>query len=207
MTTEIIRISSQGLGRKEALAVTEKAGLDGGLDRKEILRLRLLAEELVGMLRGIVGDMEADYWLEQNDREFILHLGADINMTREMREQLLAVSTSGENAGAKGFMGKIREMIAAALLPRESRLLLSGLSVGLMSMASSSGPSAQQAVAEAFRWSMKEYKDTVSSELSESEAARAAWDELEKSIVASVADEVIVCVTGSHAEISIFKSF
>ena len=207
MKTEIIRITSQGLGRKEALAATEKAGLDSGLERKEILRLRLLAEELAGMLRGIAGDMEADYWLEQKDREFILRLGADITMTREMREQLLAVSTSGENAGAKGFTGKIREMIAVALLPRESRQLPSGLSLGLMSMASNSSPSAQQAAAEAFRWSMKQYKDTVSSELSESEAARAAWDELEKSIVASVADEVSVCVTGSHAEISIFKSF
>ena len=207
MTTDSIRITSQGLGRKEALAATEKAGLDSGLERKQILRLRLLAEELVGMLRGVAGDMEADYWLEQKDREFILHLGADITMTREMREQLLAVSTSGENANAKGFMGKIREMIAAALLPRESRPLLTGLSLGLMSMASNSSPSAQQAAAEAFRWSMKQYKDTVSSELSESEAAKAAWDELEKSIVASVADEVSVCVTGSHAEISIFKSF
>ena len=207
MAADIIRITSQGQGRKEALAATEKAGLDGGLERKEILRLRLLAEELVGMLRGIAGDVEADFWLERKDREYTLHLGADVTMTREMREQILKVSTSGENAAAVGFMGKIREMIAAALLPRESSSLLSGLSAGLMIMASNSSPSAQRAAVDSFSWSMKQYRDMVSSGMTESETARAAWDELEKSIVASVADEVSVCVTGSHAEISIFKSF
>ena len=91
METEIMRITSQGLGMKEALAATEKAGLDAELERKEILRLRLLAEELFGMLRGIAGDVEADYRLERKDREFILHLASDVTMTKEMREQLLDV--------------------------------------------------------------------------------------------------------------------
>lgn len=129
MKTETIHVTSLGLGMDEALAVTEKTGLASGLEKKQILRLRLLAEELIGMLRGIAGDVEADYWLERNGRAYALHLRSDVTMTREMHEQLIAVSTSGENAAAKGFMGKIREMIAVALLPRESgSSLLSGLS-------------------------------------------------------------------------------
>ena len=46
MKTETIHVTSLGLGMDEALAVTEKTGLASGLEKKQILRLRLLAEEL-----------------------------------------------------------------------------------------------------------------------------------------------------------------
>ena len=200
-------VTSRGEGIREALAATEKLGVDSGLSIKENLRLRLLAEELFGMVRSIVGDLEARYWVEREGKSFAMHLSSEVELTQETRRQLIAVSTQGENAAAKGFMGKLRDMIAAALLPRESRPLLSGLSMGLMSMASSSGPSAQQATANAFRWSMKQYKDTVSTKLSESEEARNAWDELEKSIVASIADDVGVRVVGQTVEVTISKAF
>ena len=35
----------------------------------------------------------------------------------------------------------------------------------------------------------------------------AAWDELEKSVIASVADDVIVGVKGKHADIIVVKKF
>ena len=200
-------VTSRGEGMQEALAATEKLGLDCGLGSKENLRLRLLAEELFGMVRSIVGELEARYWIEHKEKSFNLHLSSEVELTQEMRKALISVSSQGENAAARGFMGKLRDMIAAALLPKESRPLLNGLSLGLMSLASNSSPSAQQAAAEAFRWSMKQYKDTVSTKLSESENARDAWDELEKSIVASIADDVGVRVVGQTVEITISKAF
>ena len=200
MKTEIFTVTSQGQGMNEALAVTERMGMEAGLERKQILRLRLLSEELFGLLRGIAGEVEADYWLERTDRQFALHLKSEVTLTRDMHEQLVAVSTSGENAAAKGFMGKIREMIAVSLLPKDSGTsILSGLSLGLMSMAAPS--------ANTYRWSMKKYKEAVESERKGNMEAEEAWDELERSIVASIADEVSVCVTGSCAEITIFKAF
>ena len=193
-------VTSRGEGIQEALAATEKLGVDSGLSIKENLRLRLLAEELFGMVRSIVGDMEARYWVEHEGKSFVLHLGSEVELTQETRRQLIAVSTQGENAAAKGFMGKIREMIAVALLPRESGAsLLSGLSLGLMSMASPS--------ANTYRWSMSQYKEAVNSERARNAEAEAAWDELERSIVASIADEVSVLVAGSSTEIIIFKTF
>ncbi len=200
-------VTSQGEGMQEALAATEKLGIDSGLEKKQNLHLRLLAEELFGMVRSIVGGVKARYWVEQEGKSFVIHLQSDVELTQEMRKQLIAVSTQGENAAAKGFMGKLRDMISVALLPKESRPHLSGLSLGLMTIASSSSPSAQQAAAEVFRWSMQQYKDTVSAKLSESEEAREAWDELEKSIVASIADEVGVRVVGQTVEVTIAKAF
>ena len=200
-------VTSRGEGMQVALAATEKLGADSGLDKKENLRLRLLAEELFGMVRSIVGDLEARYWIEREGKSFAMHLSSEVELTQEMRKALISVSSQGENAAARGFMGKLRDMIAAALLPKESRPLLSDLSLGFMGLASTSSPYAQQAAADAFRWSMSQYKDIVSSKLSEDEDSRAEWDELEKSIVASIADEIVVSVVGSTVEITISKAF
>ena len=51
MKTEQIVVTSKGLGIEEALTLTEKLGNEVGLERKPMLHLRLLAEELFGMLR------------------------------------------------------------------------------------------------------------------------------------------------------------
>ena len=207
MKQEEFIVTSRGEGMQDALAATEKLGADSGLNKKENLRLRLLAEELFGMVRSIVGELEARYWIEHEGKSFDMHLSSEVELTQEMRKALISVSSQGENAAARGFMGKLRDMIAAALLPKETRPLLSDLSLGFMGLASNSSPYAQQAAADAFRWSMSQYKDIVSSELSENEDSRAEWDELEKSIVANIADEIVVSVVGSAVEITISKAF
>ena len=204
MKTKSITVSNRGLGVAEALALTERLGADGALEKRQILHLRLLAEELFGTLRSIAGDVEAEYWIEWESKSYALHLRANVELTRERREALISVSSTGGNAAVKGFTGKVREMIAVALLPKDSGVsLLSGLSLGLMSMAS---PSAQGS-SDSLRWSMKQYKTAVNSERSGSTAAEEAWDELEKSIVASIADEISVSVRGSDVEITIFKTY
>ncbi len=202
MRSDVIIVTSQGSGMLEALAATEKLGAESGLDRKENLRLRLLAEELFGMVRSIVGDVEARYWLEQEDSRFEIHLQSDVEMTQETRRQLIAVSTQGENAAARGFMGKLRDMIAAALLPSEEGPSM--LSLGFMTMGS---PGGMRAGGGGCDWTLSKYRSEVENGRSRGGAAEDAWDELEKSIVASIADEIRVRVKGSAVEITIAKTF
>ncbi len=205
MKTSEIKITTQGVGMEGALAATEQLGLDSGLGHKEVLRLRLLAEELVGMLRGITGSMEAYYQAQQEDRKFLLRLSAEVGMTQELRKQLLAASTSGRNAAAKGFMGRIREMIAAVILPQSGDSApLQGLSLGLMGLGS---PSHYSVGMDAYAWTMSRYVSEVQSSREVSEEAAEAWDELEKSIVANLADEVSVKIQGAKVEIAITKAF
>ena len=197
MNTEMIRINSYGDGMREALEATERLGVEGGLTPKQTLRLRLLAEELFGMMRSIVGEMEADYRVERAYQDYTIRMKSEVIMTQELRRQLIAVSTQGENAAAIGFMGKLRDMIGAALLPKSDSPSM--LTLGLMSMGSPGGYSAGSA---SYDWSLVKYK----SGLKESGAAD-AWDELEKSIVANIADEVSIRIKGSVVEIIISKTF
>ena len=200
MRIEEVKVNSQGLGWDEALEFTEKLGLEGGLDKKELLQLRLLGEELIGLMRGIAGDMEALFRIEQKDRAFRLLLTSEITLTQEMRSRFLAVATSGENAAAKGFMGRIRDMIAAALLPKnEGPSVFTQGALGFLSMGS---PTAGQAGGESYMWSLNKFRENV-----DNEEARQELEDLHKSIVASIADDVSVSVKGSDVEIVIEKAF
>jgi hypothetical protein len=196
MKTERISINNRELGMTVALGMTEKLGAEQGLARKQILHLRLLTEELFSMLRSLTGEVDAEYWLEYEGKRFDIHMKSDVKLTDELRQQFLSASTSGENAAAKGVMGKLRVMIAEALVTRPS---VPAFSLGLVSAAS---PTAQVAGANAYQWSMEKYE----AEVKKQEDAE-SWDELEKSIVANIADEVSVRIIGANVEIIVTKAF
>ena len=52
MKTDVIEITNKGEGVENALTETERAAVYRGLTPKQTLRLRLLAEEMTGMLRS-----------------------------------------------------------------------------------------------------------------------------------------------------------
>ena len=200
MKTEQIKVTSAGTGMEEALQLTEKFGLESGLERKENLRLRLLAEELFGMMRSIVGEVEALYWIEGEDQKFDVHMEGEVVLNQDVRKKLIEVSTRHENAAAQGFMGKLRDMIGAAMLPKgESPSMLS---LGLMTMGS---PSGYMANSGSYSWSLNKYREEL--QAAEDKEAKEAADELEKSIVASLADEVAVRIEGSQVEIVVTIAF
>jgi len=207
MKTETILITSQEAQFREALDVTENLGSQNGLDQKAKLHLRLLAEELIGLMRGVTDQASAAYWIEQDGQQYVLHLATDVKLNRKMREQILAISSTGENAAVKGFMGKLKDMVATAFLPADEFRVapLSGLSLGLMSMAGNASPQAQQASVNTLNWSMQRYKAAIEKDGAEDREERKA--ELEHSIVASIADEVTASVKGSRVEIAIYKAF
>lgn len=203
MVTEKVKIDSQGMGVEKALSITEKAGTYGDLDKRETIRLRLLAEELIGLMRGIAGAIDADFWIEKEGNQYVLKLQSDVDLSKEMRQQFLDVSSSGTNSAVKGFMGKIRESIAVALLPTEDiNVAMQGVTLGLMTMGC---PEAYENNVNAYMWSLQRYKTALDGV--EDAEKEEAWDELEKSIVASIADDVQVSVKGSSVEISIIKQF
>ena len=204
MKTREIAVTSRGLGMHEALEMTETLAAESGLDQNQVLHLRLLAEELFGMLKGIAGDVEALYWMDIEGKSFEQHMKASVDMTVEMRDALLSAATSGKNEAAKSFMGRIRDMIGVRLLPSNEGP--SELAQALMNAAWST-PSNNLSVNTSDVWSMQQYKSDVQSKREEGGEAKEAWDELEKSIVAKIADEVKISIVGSTAEITVFKAF
>ena len=195
MESTVIEVTSKGGGIDEALSLTEKLGIESGIRKKSVIHLRLLAEELFGMLRSIAGDVSANYWIEYNGPDFELHLKSTVELTDKMRDQFISASTSGKNDASRGVMGKIKVMIANFMFSAKEALPYALINTSAAyHMGAASGETAAM-------WSMSLYKD----EVKESDAEE--WDELEKSIVANIADDVKVCILGDTVEIIINKTF
>ena len=191
---------------QRALAATEKQGAESGLSNKQNLRLRLLAEELISFIASLTGDVDALYWVDRQGDTFDLHLKADdIIMNKEIREELLSAATSGKNSAAKGFMGKLRDMVASVMTPSAmTPSVLSGLSLGMMSTAS---PVGENAGMSSYIWSLNNYKEKLQTKDGTEIDMEEASEDLERSIVANLADEVLVSIVGSRVQIDITKAF
>lgn len=200
MKTKKITVKSNGEGREEAVNEAEKFAAAIGLSGKYMLRFRLLAEEALGMLQGIVVDFAADFFAEEKDGSYYITIEASTNMDRKKRKKLISVSSSGKNTAAKGIMGKIRELFLSAVDEYEEiNALASEYGGGYMNWGYMGVMNASDVSASGYYWSLNQYCENLSSseerQITESltgEAVEEAYDELEKSIVANLADDIKV---------------
>ena len=200
MRSTPVTVKGDGSGITEALALTEKIAVENGLDDKASLHLRLLAEELFGLIRAIAGEVEATYWIENMNKNFEIHMTSNIKMNEEMREQFISASTEKINDAAKGIIGKLRVLILGSLYSVKETLPYAMMNT--VSAYPMGGSSDMVKV-----WSMDVYKDEIQKHLDDGGEAAEVWDELEKSIIAKVADNVKVKIIGNNVEIIIYKAF
>lgn len=209
MKTDTIIVTKTDESICFALNETQAAADYRGLSHKESLQLRLLAEEMLGMLREITGEPEAAFWVESEGKQFQLHLSAQPRLTDSMREELLSTSTTGKNAAITGVMGKLRDIFERAFvepkLVNQSAYYMQGAlpPYGIGGL----NPMTYSLNAEMVAWSMNRYKTTINEEKEIKPEARTQWDELEKSIVANLADEVSVAIRGREVEMTVYKNF
>ena len=193
MKTDVITISSKGSGMEAALRQAEKVAAYKGLTGKGAIHLRLLTEEMMGMMRGITGETKGEFWIEDEDNTYQLHLRVLTRMNFDKRDQLLASSTSGKNEAAKGLMGRLRAFFDQGSDTTPLYLHHSEM------MEFSSTPTLD------WEWSMTAYQRELEQWAPKDTQAKEIWDELEKSVVTHVADEIKVSIRGDHAEMIILK--
>ena len=116
MKSDIIHIDNRGNGFEEALAETGRAAQYRALSPKEALQLQLCTEEMLSLARSVTGELQADFWLESEGRQFDLHLSTQTVMDREKRSNLIASATSRKNEAASTFLGKLRDAFEAAMV-------------------------------------------------------------------------------------------
>lgn len=192
MKTDVITISSEGNNMDAALAQIDKISIYKGLSPKDTITLRLLTEEVLAMMRAIAGGVNGEFWLEDQDGIYELHLLVRTLVDEKIRKQLFAASSSGKNEATRGFMGKVRSFFEPS----------SGVP---MFSAGFAGGAPQ--MFESYTWSMDDYRDQLRQrhELDQRDSQE-EWDELEKSVVAKLADDVKVSIRGRNIEMTIIKN-
>lgn len=193
MVTNKVYVNNKGVGREESLKEIEHFSDYLQLSRKSRLHIRLLTEEMLGMAAQIGGNFDAEFWAEQEGKTCRLCLEAEIEkMSLQKREELLRSSTSGKNAAYSGIMDRVREQMEVYALMMEEGVEDSiGVDYGVEKLIGSDENSTPESPKE---WRLSEYKGSLSRQ-NDSERI-AAWDELERSIVANIADDVSVGVKG-----------
>ncbi|MBQ6239028.1 MAG: hypothetical protein IJK56_01550 [Firmicutes bacterium] len=201
MKTDVIRINTQGTGIEAALNQAEAVSAYKGLAHKDGLHLRLLTEEMMGMVRAITGEHDLQFWIEDKDDVYQLHLVTRTAMDAEKRSGLLSAATSGKNAAAVGILGKIRDVFERSMDSLNE--YPESLIYGFVSEESTGNDMAEMnARSAAMEWSLKRYRESLEQELAQH---KEEWDQFEKSIIAKLADEVIIYIKGNQVELVVFK--
>lgn len=198
MKSNVCTITKGGIGLENILQEVEKVTTYNGLEKKEALRLRLLAEELTGMLPELVRNFDGCFWLENDGNKYELHVELSVEgLSKEKKESLIAISANKKNAATAGFMGKIRDIAENMLLYFEES------SVNYFSACDYLYDYAGDFHYK-YAWTLDNY---TAQQKERSTEKNANWDQLEKSIVAKLADDVIVGVRGKKVDIIIKKAF
>ena len=196
MKTDVISVSGQKKMMETAIGQADKVAAYKGLSEKDAMHLRLLTEEMMGLMQSVTGADEGEFWIEDEDGEYRLHLLVRTLLSTEKKEQLLSVSGSGKNESAKGLLGRMREFFDWGVDDD-----ITSNTLFLPDMYEHTSPPMLD-----WEWSMRQYETALSARVAKEEpGAQEAWDELEKSVVKKVADDVKVYLRRGTAEMVILK--
>ena len=205
MKSNVIEISKGIDNLNKIFLETQKIATYAELDLKKTLRAQLIAEELVGMLKELSANFAGEFFIEQNDSSFafVTRIYVNESMDKQKKRKFIDVSTDKKNSAAKGIMGKIRDIVENMLYPEDAEYNANLMAYQIEDAEYNANNMVYQLEERVFlgeTWSLNKYKESQKNN-------EEPWDELEKSIIANLADDVAVSVKGKNVEIVITKNF
>ena len=172
-------------------AFAEKAGISG----KAFQHMSLLTEEIMGMANHLLKNFEGEIWLEDRPGGYAILLEADV---QESTEEI--------PGSPRGFMAKIAEMLNCSYMFENVGEMPEDLAGMLPDYMSYGIRNRESDPVWAGRWSLSAYRTSLQESLKRNPGAGPVLEELEKSIVAQLADEVTIGIHGRRIRLVISKS-
>ena len=175
MKTDIIIIDSQGRSFENAVEETNKVAVYLGLRVKDAQMQRLMMEEALSLLRSVIGDTQARFWIETEDQRIDLRLATEAMLSKEMQHKLIYSSTSQKNEAAKGIFGKLRDSIEQSLAYSEAA------------------------------YTEEEISPELAKDLPDFVVTDPEWDGLERKLLRNMADDIKIAIRGNQVDITVSK--
>lgn len=196
MKTDDYTITGTDNDITEINSVIEKVASFNDLPEKDKNKLQLLAEELIGMEKGLLGFTQGLFHIENTGTEYRLCLHADMNVDLDTQERFVNMSKTQKNEAYKGFLGKVR-LVADTFLYQPTGEEMLGFEA--YSLSESYAPYLSPADYD-MTWSFSKYKDDI-------DDTAPVWDELEHSVIASLSDDLIVATRNKSIDVIVVKKF
>ena len=198
MTTAKLWISDAVRRNSDANEIMKEFAAKNGITGKDYYHLGLLTEEVLGMANQILHVYDGELWVEGTAAGYEIILEAAVHE----KDGGKAVPT----ASPDGFMAKIAEMMNCSYVFENILEMPDDLAGMLPDYMSYGIREEKEAQAWAGRWSLSAYRDNLRNRREENPKAEPALDELEKSIVAHLADEVTIGIHGHRIRLAISKN-
>ncbi len=193
MKTDKLWINGAIRRNSEVNEILNEFACRAGITGKDFQHMNLLTEETLGMANQLLKDFDGEIWLETTPGGYDIILEADVH---EGGNGMHAAEDAPE-----GFMAKIAEMLNCSYVFENISEMPEELAAALPDYLSYGLHEPGKAPVWAGIWSLSVYRDN----LSRNPCAGMKLDELEKSIVASLADEVTIGIQGRRIRLVISK--
>ncbi|GEM_PF-344710 len=196
MKSERLWITSTVRREPDAGELAEEFAGKIGIEGSEQMRMQLLVEETLGMAQSLLKHFEGEIWLEKTEDGYRVVLEADV---REQEESAVPLKEA-----PRGFMEKIAEMLNCSYVFEGVTDLPEHLMDTLPEYIRSGMVRRENATVWTGDWTLSAYRKALEEKHGEG-ADDLDLDELEKSIVASIADDVTVGIHGNRIRLAILR--
>ena len=206
MVSDKFMVNSDAGRMAAARYATESFAWQIKLNRRDTLRLDLLVEETLGMVKAMLEDFYGQLWFVNDESRCEIHLEVTGDVDSGIKRELLSVSSTGKNAAAKGFMARLGEFISEAVHGFGQTIDAYGqetIRYGIVHTPNTMSPGMDMIPI----WTLQTYKADLEEAKASQADAELALEDLEKSIVASLADDIVVGVKGDRVNLVITKEF
>lgn len=147
------------------------------------------------MVYGVLEVRKGSFWIEREGERFEIHVSATpVSVGEEAKKRLMSVSTTGQNVLYQGVTGKLRMVLDwlsvgasdVSLTPNDIEM---GLVPGMLD-------------SSAAMWSLEQYRAEIAREQRAQD-----WDELERSVLSRLADDIRVGVGKEEILLTVYKTF
>ena len=196
MKFKVYSISHDKDNLQTVLKEASKVAAYNELDEKSAMRLELLAEELIDLLPYFSEEYEGEFWIESDDRRYELHVSMDAQMlSKALQNERKVLLDEKKKNKLVGFFEKIREAVDKMAMNNvespENKYYFED-------MQTEYNPISQANQKQSYAKTWRVLRHNIEDENTNA---------LEKSIFASLADDVLIGVVGNKIDIIVPKTF
>ncbi len=121
MRSDYISVDSRGNGFEDAVAEAGKTAAYNGLSEQDTMRMKLITEEMLSLVRMVTGEDRMSFWIESEGGTHQFHLTAETVMDADKRQDLILSASNRKNDAAGSLLGKLRDRYEQAMLAKPDR--------------------------------------------------------------------------------------